>query len=466
MQRITFVVLLMALSIPGTAYAGGMQLPANGARAVGRGGAVAVNAGDLTALHYNPGALGLLSGSHFLFNHNTIAFDNTFQRATLQEGWGDQGGHGFPLASEETGLFAKGVFLALASDFGLDEWMFAMGAYGPPGIGSQSFEDYGPQAFMLSSVDATLAYYSLAMAWSPSPDFGLGVTLQYADLIEMKYSLVIDATKAHGFQPGLIQPIPNPDGLHLLTTLNMADHFGFSAIVGAFWRPDESIELGISGRVIPTSLEPTGSVSVDEPSLADDVHATQELTLPIQLRGGVRYVHRSNGRTLFDLELDLFWENWSTLDAFDIDLSGRINGQTVTGVSLPRQWNDVFSVRLGSDIHLMDGGPILRLGSFIENGATPHAYSHLDFPSFDRLGTSVGLEHTFGAITLQVSYMHIFQESRTVTEEEGKVFLQRPLANCPEACDGYSGVVANAGTFQSSFDTLSVGMSIQFSDWF
>ncbi len=78
----------------------------------------------------------------------------------------------------------------------------------------------------------------------------------------------------------------------------------------------------------------------------------------------------------------------------------------------------------------------------------------------------MGLEHTFGAITLQVSYMHIFQETRTVTEEEGKVFLQRPLSQCPEACDGYSGVVANAGTFASSFDTLSVGLSVQFSDWF
>ena len=462
MRRLFTGTLMLLLLASELAFAGGMQLPANGTRAVGRGGAVAVNAGDLTSLHYNPGALGLLSGSHFLLNHNTIAFENSFQRAPLQEGWGELGGTTFARADEQEGLFAKGAFLAVASDLGLEDWMFALGAYGPPSVGTQRFEEYGPQAFMLTEIDATLAYYSLAMAWSPSPDLGLGVTLQYADLVEMKYSLVIDANKAHGFTPGLIQPIPSPDGLHLRTTLNLKDRFGFSAIVGAFWRPDEAIEIGLSGRVIPTMLEPEGSVSVDEPSLADNVTARQEMTLPIQLRGGVRYVHRDNGRKIFDFEVNLFWENWSIIDAFDIDLSGRINGQKVTGVSLQRQWNDVFSVRVGSDIHLLDGGPILRLGAFVENGATPHAYSHLDFPSFDRLGTGIGLEHAFGPVTVQVSYMHIFQESRTVTEEEGKVFLQRPLSQCPEACDGFSGVVANAGTFESSFDTLSLGLGVQF----
>src|SRR5262245_39444478 len=62
-------VLALAL-LPNSAEAGGFEVPDQGARAVGRGGAYAVGAADLTALHYNPGKLASLGGTRVMYSHN------------------------------------------------------------------------------------------------------------------------------------------------------------------------------------------------------------------------------------------------------------------------------------------------------------------------------------------------------------------------------------------------------------
>jgi len=60
--------------------------------------------------------------------------------------------------------------------------------------------------------------------------------------------------------------------------------------------------------------------------------------------------------------------------------------------------------------------------------------------------------------------MHVFQESRTITELDGKAFQQRPISPCPDRCNGASGVPANAGTFSSRYDILNVGVELRFGE--
>jgi long-subunit fatty acid transport protein len=110
----------------------------------------------------------------------------------------------------------------------------------------------------------------------------------------------------------------------------------------------------------------------------------------------------------------------------------------------------------------------VRAGAFVENGAAPDAYSHIDFPSFDRLGLGAGLTwHAIDSLDVSAGYMHVFQESRTVSEAKGKQFQQRPAHPCPDECKDPAtgaplpGVVANAGTFESSFDIVSLGVDFR-----
>ena len=91
----------------------------------------------------------------------------------------------------------------------------------------------------------------------------------------------------------------------------------------------------------------------------------------------------------------------------------------------------------------------------------PKGYEHLDFLSFDRFGLGFGATGTFGPVKLGVSYSHVFQEDRRVSEDYAKVFQVRPLDPCPGKCDGgkgWSGVPANAGTYESSYDMMSVAL--------
>jgi long-subunit fatty acid transport protein len=192
------------------------------------------------------------------------------------------------------------------------------------------------------------------------------------------------------------------------------------------------------------------------------MHVEMPLTLPAQVRWGTRYVYERHHRELFDVELDFVWENYSAIEAYEISMSGRISGQEVEDMRVVKRWRDTYSARLGGDVHLLDGHLSLRAGGLWESGASPESSSHLDFPSFMRGGIAAGISGGHRGVHVTVGYMHIFQEDREVTELAGKALQQRPLAPCPGGCGGLTGVPANAGVFESSYDVLGLGLDVDF----
>jgi long-chain fatty acid transport protein len=454
---------------PTSAHAGGFEVPDQGARSVGRGGAYAVGAADLTALHYNPGKLASLGGTRVLYTHNLVFHNTTFQRATLSDAWGSNAGTSFERAENNHRLWARNGFGVVGSDFGLKNWMFAFGAYGPSAIGQHDYADYGPQSFMLTKMEVVVVYYSLAVAWQIPEKFGVGVTLQYVDMPRMRYALVADSTPTT-----TLDPIPDDASTQLITDLEMKDRVGFTALVGLWGRPHPRIELGLGGRVIPVNMRPEGSVSTDKTTLlADDVTARMEFQLPVQLRGGLRYIHPlrkdEDGKGVgerFDVEANLFWENWSQIDAYRIHFDGTINGQPIADQLIPKNWRDTFSVRLGGDYHLLDGHLTLRAGGYFETGASHPDFAHLDFPSFNRGGLGGGISGNIRGVALTLGYMHIFSQPQETTELSAKGFQVRPLAGCPDRCNGLSGVPANAGVFRSSIDILALSVDLHFNEMF
>lgn len=463
------VLALAALSsIPALARAGGFELPDNGVRSIGRGGANAVGVEDLTAVHYNPALLARQHGKlSLMWDHNLVFHDESYRRAALGDGWGKDAGTSFDTVKDGETLFPLGAFVSVGSDFGLsdghDDVMFAASVYGPSAYGKQSWPGYGPQSWMLTETNLILLYYSLSAAWQREGKYGIGATVQWVDMPTMQYELAIDSdpTTPDPSKVGSLQPIPEKATgttapTHLLAKLDLKDHTAFTAIVGGFWRFHPNLEIAVAGRILPIKLEGKGGVKLDHPELSPEgVKVSLPFTLPMMARGGIRYF-----TDVFDVELDAFWEGWSALERYDVAMKGQINGVDVKDLAIEKQWQDTVSLRLGGAYKVLPGVLDLRAGSFVENGAAPDAYSHIDFPSFDRLGVGGGLTwHVDGtALDLSLGYMHIFQEDRTVSELEGKQFQQRPLHPCPEECGGLSGVVANAGTFQTSFDILSLGI--------
>lgn len=448
------------------AQAGGVEVGDVGARALGRGTAYTVGVSDPTAVHYNPAALARMRGTTVLYNHGLYFHRTSFQRAPLGQGlpdpaaaWGADAGTEFALSRDRERLFPLGLFAAVTSDFGLENWGFGLGVHGPSGVGKRDYAGYGPQSFQLTELEVFVAYYTLAAAWKFKNIFGIGASVQYVDLIRLKYGLVVDAELSE-----TLNPIPQEAGsTQVINVLDLKDRTGATAQIGLWYRPHRRIELGASSRIIPVFLRPRGGVGVDKPELvADELTVEMPLTLPAIVRAGVRYIHDTGTREVFDIELDAVWENWSTIENYDLEFDGVVNGQELTDLRIPKNWKDTGSIRLGGDYHVLPRYLTVRTGGFFETAAVRDNYSHLDFPSFTRGGLGAGITGGYRGVYLTVGYMHVFQEDREVNERVGKVFAQRPLAACPERCGGLSGVPANAGRFQSSFDILTLGLDIQF----
>ncbi len=450
--------------------AGGFEHPTQGARAVGRGGAFAVGVDDLTALHFNPAALAKLRGTRLAYSHNLTFHDTRFRRAPLSDAWGLDAGTTFEEARDQQSLFALAPFFVFGSDFGLESWTFAIGTYGPSAVGKHNYGDYGPASFMLTSMDVIVAYYSAAAAWKFRDRFGVGATLQYVDVPRMNLGMVVDATTASVLNPVPIDP-DDPDdprpSTQMIADLRLHDRTGFTALLGVWYRPHARVELGVAGRVVPVFLAPSGPVETDQDELASDgLRARMKVTLPAQLRGGLRYIQPRGSGELFDVELNATWENWSVIDAYRLEIAGTINGMEIPTLVVPKNWRDTVSVRLGGDVNLLENHLALRLGGFWESAAAAEEYSNLDFPSFMRGGLGGGVTGGYRGANLTVGYMHIFQERRTITELESKVFQPRPMAPCPDACNGLSGVPANAGTFTSRYDVLALMLDLDFNTLF
>lgn len=446
--------------VPSAAAAGGFEIPDIGARALGRGGANVVGVDDPTALHYNPGALAKLRGTRVLYNHSLIWHDTRFTRAPLSPAWGDDAGTTFGTVRNGEKLFPLGVFGVVSSDFGLDDWTFAAGVYGPHAVGKHDYPEYGPQSFMLTDMSVLMAYYSLAAAWKHRDVFGVGITAQYVDMLALDYALVIDSTFTEG-----LDPLPSDASTQLTSKLQLKDRTSGTAIVGLWYRPHRNVELALAGRVVPVFLKAKGTMEVDKPTLVtDDIRVTMPLTLPAYLRGGLRYIHQAQGRESFDLELMAQWENWSVIDAYDVQVSGQISGQDIQDLRLGKGWRDTVSVRLGGDVHVIPRHLTLRAGGYFETAATPEVFSHLDFPSFMRGGLGAGLTAGGRGIYGTLGFLHVFQAAREVDELGGKVFQQRPVRPCPDQCGGASGVPANAGRFTSRYEILNLGIEVRFAE--
>ena len=169
--------------------------------------------------------------------------------------------------------------------------------------------------------------------------------------------------------------------------------------MGAWFRPAPSLEFGLAGQVVPANIVTHSTLDAHRPrsdarwarsarrgtaTPANDV--TVKLPLPLLVRGGARYRHLAGGRELFDLELDVEYETWSRAKAFTVESNGLVatpleaSTSPIGTITVPKQWNDVLSVKLGGDFNLVPERWTLRAGVYYETAASPSAYANVDFP--------------------------------------------------------------------------------------
>jgi long-chain fatty acid transport protein len=461
----------------GTASAAGYYSGNKGAKASGRAGAFAAKADDLTAVMYNPATLSGVNGTSVQlanrFSYNT----HEFTRApTLDYG---AAAATPPLVSFETvtssGFQALEPFLGVATDFGLTDWGFALSAYAPPGVANEALPTDGGSRYMMVSRDVLMVNYVGSAAWRFGDVFGLGVSAQWVAVPKIRYQLVVDATSA----PASANPVSSQ--LDMLATVEGADPFTLNAIVGAWFRPAEFLEIGISGSVLPSNIEAEGTLSIDpivdigqsvnlvreDPLLgrlpADDV--TLELPLPLIGRAGVRYIQRDGQREAWDIEFDVVYETWSRVERFTLDSNNLIgvymgNDLRVGLINVEKQWQDTLAFQLGGDVAVIPDKLSLRAGAGYESAVAEPAYAHVDFPSGAHVAAGLGASVRFGALEVSLAYELRVQQQVEVSEAEGRIHQEVPGSAClapytdPNTCHpaliGQRSPVVNAGTYDAT----------------
>lgn len=445
------------------ATAGGMTVGDLGPHAEGRGGAFTAKADDLSAVEYNPAALTGIGGTQFYLSNRFGYAAEDFKRQTTEDSLGDE--ISFSSVSNEHPWQLLNPMIAAGSNFGLKSWAFAAAVYAPPGIATQEFPEDGAQRYMLIKRDVKILYYSLSAAWKFKELFGFGASLQWVDAAQIKLSLVVD-----GSTGAMLHPDGNP--LDYKATITGADHVGVSAVLGAWVKPLSFLHIALSGRIVPTSIDADCKIALDnvegmfsnaaltrdgEP--ADDV--TLSMKLPPMARLGVRYIHLSGQREVFDLELDVTYEAWSVMDKYVLDTHGLVatlgnNSVDVGKIKIDKNWKDTFSVRLGGDYNVLDKRLTLRAGTFFESGAKENDYAYVDFYGSHRLGGSLGASVMFFGFDVSLSYSFVYELSFSVDEEDSEVLQQVP------ARDTSIAAVANAGDYNAHYHFGSVSVSYTF----
>ncbi len=502
MAVITTIAAITQIGVVPDTMAGGMTVGDLGTQAEGRAGAFAAKSDDLTAIEYNPAGLTLIGGTQFYLSNRFGYAIERFTRAPTRDADPEISTRDDGVRSGQLVTFDRvenghpwqllNPVIAAGSNFGLESWAFALGAYAPPGISVQEFpDDNGPnvmrkagQKFMMIDRDVKILYYSLSVAWKYQDIFGVGGSLQWVDAASIKMSLMID-----GNTYGVVNPVYSSS--HMKSTITGADHFGVSGLLGVWYRPLPFLQFGLSGRA-PTQIDADCDLKVEmtapgfdvEPVITRNGRPANDVdlafTLPATGRFGARYIHLQGEKPLFDVELDFVFEAWSMTDKYSLnarDLLTVVEGTSINvvvdKVDIPKKWKNTYSVRLGGDFNVLPERLILRAGGMYESPATRPEYASIDFFSNHRVGAALGASVKFYGVDISLSYNFVYEIPLSITEAEGKVYQQAPGTTCPAPgyndpveCDldfaGQPAATVNGGDYDSKYHFATLSASYTF----
>lgn len=346
------------------AQAAGLFTSDRGVRPLGRGGAFVAGADDLSAIWYNPA--GLADAGTTLFAD--FAWVNFSSEYTRKSQVADANGvlrtyDKYPKVDGTT-PFLPIPTIAGSYNFGREkEFTVALGVFAPySSIASYPLTVNGqpsPQRYSLVTMDGSaLAVAGLYFAYKPIEQFRIGFGLQ-AMAGTFKTRVVFSASPSDrligapedpsydAYSELSVGPIVSPSG-----------NFGITAL------PAKNLRIGLSGQ-LPFWVNADAKVKVRLPTAAPFENARQDgdaakvrFRLPPVVRAGVEYRTDLGDETGLRVELAYVREFWSLHDSIDVrtenvklyDITGFPSPFGVAPISIPRNFKDSDSVRLGGEL--------------------------------------------------------------------------------------------------------------------
>lgn len=490
-----------ALFLVSNSFAGGLEVPDYGTVALGRGAAFVARADNLSAFYYNPAGLSKLKGPNVMLGvnmfHSKVEFlrSGNDQPISIAPGvevqnpsqdystyqplgttppadysWVTAEGGGFPstLGSAPIGMLPSLIF-NWGDVFDVEGLAISAGIIPPSSFGGPKLPKNGAQRYALRDANFLILNPGVGVSYAVNRYFQIGaVFTSGVALLE---------------QSQAIRPFPQKDdtvnyneniGGDANLKVDVADYFMPSGVIGVLSQPLDWLELGLAIK-LPMHIKAKGKVEYTAPEKAlvdsalvpgkDDVTLRQHF--PVALRLGARYIHQR-----FDVELDLVFENWASLEGFEIDMEAVLDEDTtdpnspkpdMPDTTVPKNFRNTICVRLGSDIDVLPEHLTVRVGGFFQSSAYPKNYDtfSIDFPYANQVGLSAGLTwHAMKSLDVNVGYMHVFQPDVTVSngilQQQGKPMED---SNGNEVSPGNT---VNNGTYKVAMNLFGVSFEGHF----
>lgn len=458
-----------------TVQAGGFYLTDRGVRPMGRGFAFVAGADDPQALWYNPAGLSA-SGNQFLFDASVTLLSADFTRV-------DGGGVEQPTVTLDHPVLPLPM-LAVSHDLGLEDFTFGAGIFAPNAVlldwprgvtsdGSRCNPDTdascgpAPQRYSLISMKGSaLAHIALGAAYTPLEGLSLGFAFQ---LMVGTFQADVVMSACDGFL--CTQPEDaDYDGLARVTLSPVIEpglSFGATYDAGV-------IRLGLSMLWWPTAIHGDAKLDVRVPSAAlfdgariDGDTAETNIPFPFTLRVGGEVRPTDSLR----VEAALVWEHWSSQEALEINPKNvwirdaiAIGDYEVGRIDVPRNMNDVVSLRLGGELGLLERDAlVLRMGLNFESSSFDD--SHLTPLTLDSRKFIVGLGASYevsGGVWLDVSYAHVFMQDRNVSNSA--VPQSNPIRPASREPPPLGPSPVGNGVYNMEANMFGLGVRYQFDD--
>ncbi len=422
--------LAMALLVlAGNAKASGFFFGDNGTKSLLQGGAFVAQADDVTAFVLNPAGLAQLDGLHFAFDSQFMSQQVTFLRqdpgfdpanpSTLINSVSNKGGlfylpllgisYGFPIAG-------RTFTVAVAADAPPSVGRYDFGAnYTTDAAGHfvETPKKFAPQRYALIRDDILVLYPTLSIAYAIAPWLQLGISGQVV-ITNFSFTQSLYAGDSLGMNP-MNQTAEDPN-FDAQVAVNLPGKLTYTAIFGVLSKPTNWLSIGASYRP-PIPVSATGEKNANDPKSTEGVSivlspllaktasvegskATLALTLPMELRAGVRITPTSR----LGINADFVYQGWQSVDALRLtpsDMYLVVNGvrTAVAPVTIQKNWQASFSGRLGAGFELFRE-LTLHAGVFYETGASPNSFYSIDFANPSRVFVTGGASVHLGPIDL------------------------------------------------------------------
>ena len=123
-----------------------------------------------------------------------------------------------------------------------------------------------------------------------------------------------------------------------------------------------------------------------------------------------------------DIELAGTYEMWSAMTHLPL----RIEGLAMSGggeatpfdpIVMPKDRQDAYSIRLGTEWRLLQNTLSLSAGGYYESSAIPNETLTVDTLDADKYGAGLGIAYQLGNINLELAYQGILFDERNVGDE-------------------------------------------------